>query len=115
MIAARCAVATGFFQRLRGLIGRTEFPEGEGLLFPRCSSIHLWFMRIPIDVVFLTRGAARRDASGRTVHRISSVHEGLLPWKVLPVSDGQAGDTLELPAGTIRRCGLRAGDDVCIS
>jgi uncharacterized membrane protein (UPF0127 family) len=51
----RCVVADSFFTRLRGLLGRRELSRDEGLLIRPGSSIHTWFMRFPIDVVFLDR------------------------------------------------------------
>ena len=37
--------------RLRGLLGRRSLPAGEGLAF-REKSIHMFFMRMPLDIVF---------------------------------------------------------------
>lgn len=47
--------ATGFFQRLRGLIGKRSLPEGYGLLIAPCNSIHMLFMRFPIDAIFIDK------------------------------------------------------------
>ncbi len=47
------AVATGSRARLLGLIGLSREQAGAGLLIPRCTSIHTFGMRFPIDVVFL--------------------------------------------------------------
>jgi uncharacterized protein len=112
LIADKCHVAESFIDRLRGLIGRTGLEPGEGMLFPRCNDIHMWFMSIPIDVVFLRE---RRLADGSVSWQVTSAHEDVRPWKPLPLRDGEASETLELPAGTIRRCGIAAGDEVCIS
>ena len=108
-IADKCQVAESFVERLRGLIGRKRFEPGEGLLLPRCNDIHMWFMSVPIDVVFI-RSARRED--GRVVRVVASVREGLRPWKLLPVRDWSAEDTLELPVGTVRRIGLQPGDEL---
>ena len=54
-VASKLEVADRFLSRLTGLIGLARFEAGEGLLFPRCTSIHMWMMRIPIDVVFLKK------------------------------------------------------------
>ncbi|TML60208.1 MAG: DUF192 domain-containing protein, partial [Actinobacteria bacterium] len=40
---------------MKGLLGRTSLPDGEGLLLKPCGSVHTFFMRFPIDVVFLDR------------------------------------------------------------
>ena len=49
----RVWMATGLFARMRGLLGREGLPAGEGLLLSPCHSVHTWFMRFSIDVVFL--------------------------------------------------------------
>ena len=40
---------------MRGLLGRSEPPEGEGILLRPAGSIHTFFMRFAIDAVFLDR------------------------------------------------------------
>ena len=109
LIADKCHVAESFLDRLRGLIGRTRFEAGFGMMFPRCNDIHMWFMRIPIDVVFVKVTGATR------VLRVTRVVESVKPWKLLPLRDGSASETLELPVGTIQRCDIREGDELCIS
>ena len=42
------------FARMRGLLGRTELPAGEGMFLSPCRSIHTILMRFSIDVIFLT-------------------------------------------------------------
>lgn len=106
-IASNLEVADRFWPRLRGLIGRNSFEQGEGLLFPRCNSIHMWMMRIPIDVVFLRKSGACWE--------VLSLHPGLKPWKALPVGNFRADDTLELPEGSIMRIGLKPGEVLCIA
>lgn len=109
-VAEECLVASGFRSRLTGLLGRSLLREGEGLLLQPCAQIHMWFMRIPIDVVFLKRvGQEARQ------WRVTSVQEGVLPWRLLPLGDRSAQDTLELPVGAIRRCDLKMGDILCIN
>jgi uncharacterized membrane protein (UPF0127 family) len=106
VVAENCLIADHFFSRLRGLIGRKTFEPGEGLLFPKCNDIHMWFMSMRIDVVFL------KKVRGTFSWQITSFREGLRPWRPLPVRDSSADDTLELPAGTIARCGLVPGDAI---
>lgn len=112
LIADKCHVAESFLDRLRGLIGRTRFEAGFGMLFPRCNDIHMWFMRIPIDVVF---ARADKNANGKRVLRVTRVVESVKPWRLLPLRDGKASETIELPVGTIQRCDIREGDELCLS
>jgi uncharacterized membrane protein (UPF0127 family) len=112
VIADKLIVAECFFDRLRGLIGRSVFADGEGLLLPRCNDIHMWFMSIPIDVVFLRK---KKLPDGATSYTVTSTRENLRPWRVLPLRDGRASETLELPIGTIAKHAIVAGDELCIS
>ncbi len=111
IIADKCFVAESFLDRFRGLIGKPKLSPGEGMLFPHCNSIHMWFMRFSIDVIFL-----KREQDGVEVRvRVSSVHEGVRPWRFFPLMDFSGSDTLELPSGVARQCGIVAGDEVCLS
>ena len=112
LIADKCHVAESFSDRLRGLIVRTRLEAGFGMLFPKCNDIHMWFMRIPIDVVF---ARAETSVNGKHVLRVTRVCESVKPWRFLPLRDGGASETLELPVGTIQRCDIRVGDELCLS
>ncbi|MDQ6747983.1 MAG: DUF192 domain-containing protein [Candidatus Dormibacteraeota bacterium] len=70
-------------------MGRSELPSGRGLWIEPCNSIHMFFMRFAIDVLFL-------DRSGR----VKRVMLRLKPWRVSPIVFG-ARTTVELPAGTL--------------
>jgi uncharacterized membrane protein (UPF0127 family) len=109
LIADKCLVAESFFSRLRGLIGRKQLGPGEALLLPRCNDIHMWFMSIAIDVVFIRK---QKKPDGSLASVVASVRPGLRPWKFLPVRDGKAQDALELPEGTVMRFGLMPGDEL---
>lgn len=112
VIADKCYVAVRFLDRLKGLIGKNALEKGEGMLFPDCNNVHMWFMRIPIDVVFLR---VEKGADGSMRRFVSSVRENVRPWRPLPVMDARAHDTLELPAGTVKRCEIAKGDELCTS
>jgi uncharacterized membrane protein (UPF0127 family) len=84
--------------RMRGLLGRRGLDAGEGLLITGCSSVHTIGMQFIIDVAFL-------DGSGHVV----AVYHKLPPGRVTAIV-WQARAALELPAGTLARCGVAAGD-----
>ena len=87
--------------RNRGLLGRDSLAQGSALILAPCASVHTWFMRFPIDVVFVTQAG-----------EITKVRSAVGPWRFavalnahavveLPAGaagDSQAGDTLELVA-----------------
>jgi len=54
-LCARCAIADRPWTRMRGLLGRASLAPDEGMLFRPAGSIHMFFMRFPIDAVFCTR------------------------------------------------------------
>ena len=80
-----------------GLLGRDGLGPGAGMLIDRAPSVHMFFMRFPIDIVFLDRN--------RNVVRI--VH-GLRPWRVAGARKAVAA--LELPVGAVDEAGLDEGD-----
>jgi len=108
-LAERCKKAVSFTDRLVGLIGKSDFPTGEGVWFPHCNDIHMWFMKMPIDVVFL------REEKDSGTYRVTRVVPGLKPWGILPTMSLKATDVIELPVGTIQKCEVKIGDQVCIS
>lgn len=111
VIAEKCIVADRFYIRLRGLIGRSSLDRTEGMWFPKCSSIHTWWMSVPIDVVFLRRSRASRPG----VWEVCSVHSAVKPWRLLPLGNWGASETLELAAGAAKEGDLLPGDEVqCI-
>ena len=100
-------VATRYWTRTRGLIGTRELKAGEGMLFPKCNSIHMWMMSIPLDVIFLETVVPSKE------WKVIELRSNLKPWKLLPVNCFRADDALELPAGTIERLGLKPGEVLC--
>jgi uncharacterized membrane protein (UPF0127 family) len=93
----RCVVADTPLTRMRGLLGRSGLKDGEGLLLRPANSVHMFFMRFPIDVVFLDRELAVRK-----------IVEPLRPWRMASCRGARAA--LELPAGTAGRCGITVGE-----
>lgn len=88
------------WERTVGLIGRASMSENDGMVFERCSAIHTFFMRMPIDVLFL-------DADRRVVRAVAN----LRPWRPFVGCPG-AASVVELAPGEIARRGIAAGD-VC--
>ena len=70
VICTHCEVAERTIARMRGLLGRDGLGPGEGMLINPAPSVMTFFMRFPIDVVFIDRA--------QTIVKI--VH-ALGPWK----------------------------------
>jgi uncharacterized membrane protein (UPF0127 family) len=47
--------------------------------------------------------------------KVTRTFERAQPWRLLPIRDGRATETVELPVGTVERCDIRVGDELCIS
>jgi uncharacterized membrane protein (UPF0127 family) len=102
VVCPACVIANRPHTRLRGLLGRTGLTAGEGLLIRPTSAIHTWFMRFPIDVVFL-------DRAGSVVKVVS----GLRPWRF--AGSRRARSALELRAGEAEARGIRPGDRLSLA
>jgi len=97
IVCERCVLADTALARMRGLLGRRELPSGEGILLKPASSVHMAFMRFPIDAVFLDRDL-----------RVIKVASDLRPWRAAGTRGAKA--VLEIPAGEAGRRGLTVGD-----
>ena len=92
----RIEIADRALPRMRGLLGRSGLADGEGMLLRPAGSIHTFFMRFPIDVVFVDR----HDA-------VVKIVPGLRPWRLAWAR--RAKSTLELRAGSCEAMGLATG------
>jgi hypothetical protein len=107
-LCASLEVAESFGGRFMGLMGRPALAPGAGLWLRPASSIHMLFMRFPIDTVFLSRPAA--DGARRVV----AVRPSLRPWTGVVWWARGADGCLELPTGTIAASGTVVGDLVLL-
>lgn len=93
--------AESMLQQSRGLMFRASVPDDYGLVFPfdrvGRRSIHMLFVRFPIDVVWLADGEVTKV---RTMH----------PWR--SVGWAKADTVLEMPAGAAE--GVSEGDSVVV-
>lgn len=106
VLCDRLMMGQSFWQRFRGLMGRAALSEDEGL-YLASNSIHMFFMRFPIDALFVSQA----DAEGRRT--VVGLRSDLPPWRglVLPVRGAQG--VVELAAGTLARAGV-AVDEVVV-
>lgn len=101
-LITRGELAETFWARHRGLMGRSSLQEGEGLVLKGDKSIHTFFMRFPIDVVYA-------DRSWRVVH----LDRGMAPNRIGPIVL-RAAYILELPVGVIQITGTAVGDQLIV-
>jgi hypothetical protein len=97
-LATRVVVANSFFKRLKGLLGCKSLNEGEALIITHSKSIHTFFMRFPIDVLFV-------DKNNKIVKLIPS----LKPFRLTSICFKSAY-VVELPSGKIHSSNTSLGD-----
>lgn len=89
-------VAVESATRKKGLLGRDGLPPGHGLVIAPTNAVHTFFMRFPIDVVFVSRNGA-----------VLKVREAVPAWRVAGALRGYA--VVELAAGGAAAAGVRVG------
>ncbi|MGH9657077.1 MAG: DUF192 domain-containing protein [Bryobacteraceae bacterium] len=98
-LADAADVADTSEKRRRGLLKHTGLKPGEGLWISPCESVHSFFMKFAIDVVYLDRKK-----------RVKKTRSAMVPWRMSACLT--AHSVLELPVGTIESTGTRAGDQL---
>lgn len=85
--------------RRTGLLKHERLEPGEGLLIAPCSSVHTFFMKFPIDLVYISKK-----------RKVRKVRHAVPAWRMSACLT--AHSVIELPAGTVERTGTRAGDQL---
>lgn len=86
----KITIANSFFSRLFGLTIKANISESEIFLIPNCKRVHTFFMRFPIDVIFLDKD-----------FNILSIEANLYPWGVS-----------KIVAGTVHIAETKAGESL---
>ncbi len=97
VVCERCTIADSPLPRMRGLLGKRDLRSDEGVLLRPAGSVHTFFMRFPIDIVFLDRDG-----------RVLRIAESVTPWRTAAARGAKA--VLELRAGECARRRLLIGD-----
>jgi Uncharacterized conserved protein len=97
VLATCLEVADTSSKRSKGLLGRDGLGDGEGLWIVPCESVHTFFMRFAIDLVYLDRH-----------NKVKKVQRAVAPWRMSLCLT--AHSILELPAGTVEATGTVCGD-----
>jgi len=98
VLATHARLASSYWARFWGLMGKKGVEDGGGILLTKSSSIHSFFMRFRFDAIFLDKE-----------NRVVKVVPGMRQWWFAFGGRG-ARDTLELPAGVAERTGTVRGD-----
>jgi len=87
---------SNMWDRMRGLLGRRQLDDDQGLWISPCPSVHTIGMRYPIDVVFLDRQGI-----------VKKIKHHLKPMKFSSCIDAFA--VLELSEGMAKKLQITAG------
>jgi len=98
LIADRAVLANSPRKRLVGLLNRRHLEPGEGLVLEPGGAIHMFFMRMAIDVIFA-------DKDGTVLKTATNVK----PWRVV-MAPRHSRYTIELPVGAVESSGAQRGD-----
>lgn len=77
VLAERAELADNMWTRFVGLMGRRALAPGGGLVLKPGGGIHMWFMRMPLDVIHVDKG-----------DRVTHVVRGIKPWRFGPLFVG---------------------------
>ena len=102
VLATQVSKATSFKDRLVGLLGHEALDQGEALWISNCNSIHTFFMRFPIDVIFVDKAL-----------KVKNVYYGIKPWRVTFPLFG-ANSVFELAAGSLQEKSISKGDQLYV-
>jgi uncharacterized membrane protein (UPF0127 family) len=102
ILAQNAALADTPFTRIRGLLGKKELKPGEGLIISPCNSVHSFFMRFTIDVLFL-------DKEWRVIKTLPNFK----PFRLSPIYF-RAHLAIELPSGTVDSTHTHPGDTLAL-
>lgn len=99
-IAGNVEKAHSTLRRMKGLLGKKAMPENYGLWIKPCQSIHTFFMKFPIDVIFLSSDL-----------HVVEIAPSIKPFR-LSSWVHSAQSVLELASGSIANSGTQIGDKV---
>ncbi len=102
VLAKSVIPARGLWERMRGLLGRESLENSEVMWIVPCSSIHTFFMKFPIDAVFVDRKL-----------NVISVHPDIMPNRTIWPRWGHHS-VFEFKAGTIEREKVEKGDQLYV-
>jgi uncharacterized membrane protein (UPF0127 family) len=98
-LADRADIANTSAARNTGLLKHTSLAPGEGLWIVPSQSVHCFFMKFTIDVVFLNKQ-----------RKVLKIRPNMVPWRI--ALSLLAHSVLELPAGRLAETGTQRGDQL---
>ena len=99
VLADRLIPAFDSATRRTGLLQHGELPEGSAMIIAPSNAIHTFFMKFPIDLVYLDKK-----------RKVRKVRHAVPAWRLSACLT--AHSILELPAGTAEKSGTLPGDEL---
>ena len=99
VLADAADVADTSEKRRTGLLKHDRLDPGQGLWIVPCESVHSFFMKFAIDLVYLDRD-----------RKVRKVRHRMVPWRLSACLT--AHSILELPAGAVAASGTEKGDQL---
>ena len=93
-----CYIANSFWKRFKGLMLAPPLEEGYGLLLPSTNSIHMFFMKYELDIIFLDKEYKVIDIiHSMKRRRVSKIYSNVK-------------NVIELESGYLKKFDLNIGD-----
>lgn len=100
VLAQNAILANTVISGMVGLLKHTSLPAGEGMLITPARSIHMFFMKFPIDAIFINRK-----------NIVVGLVRNIKPFRMSPYF-WRASAVIELPSGTIEQTQTQLGDQI---
>lgn len=98
ILASKVIIADTFINRFKGLMFKERLEEDSAMLIFPCNSVHTFFMKFPLDILFISKE-----------YEVLYVIENMLPENISSIIR-KAFWVLELPVGTIEKTNIKKGD-----
>jgi len=119
VVVENLIIAESYSERTKGLMGRQNIEGNEGLLIKNCNWIHTFFMKFPIDAVFLkTKHLTNTEQNteqtrNKTIYKVVKIMHNIKPWRLCPPVF-RADSVLEIKSETAKNI-ISVGDELKIT
>lgn len=101
VVADRVEAALDSASRRKGLLGRDGLPPRTAIVIAPCKAVHTFFMRFPIDVIFVARDG-----------RVTKIRRGMTAWRI--AGSWGAFATIEMAAGSADEAHVQIGSRLAL-
>ena len=102
VLAKSVTKASHLLEKIRGLIGKDNLSEQEAFWIPSCPSIHTFFMKFPIDVIFVDKNM-----------KVTSCFKGVKPYRIV-MGSWKSNSVFEMQAGKLNQLEIKKGDELYV-